>query len=63
MGYRVKELRQMKQMSQQTLSEVSGVSRAIISALENDSAAVTTTSTLLKLATALGCTVPELFCI
>lgn len=43
------------------LSEKSGVSRAIISKLENEEKVVTTTETLRKLAKALDCTVGEIF--
>lgn len=61
MSYRVRELRKQKNLSQQALSEASGVSRAIISALESGKEVITTTGTLRKLARALGCSVPDLF--
>lgn len=48
-------------MSQVELSEVSGISRATISAMENGVARNTTSKTLVALATALATTVDELF--
>lgn len=62
MGYKIKEMREKKEMSQEKLSEVSGVSRSIISGLESGRVTVTTTTTLLKIAKALGVTVDEIFC-
>lgn len=61
MGYKVRELREEKNMTQEELAEKSGVSRTIISGLENGTARATTTKTLLKLAKALGVTVDCLF--
>ena len=61
MGYRIKEVRESKKMSQIELAEKSGVSRGIIVGLENDPETVTTTKTLEKIATALCTTVGEIF--
>ena len=61
MGYRIKEVREAKRMSQSELAEKSGVSRGIIWALETDPNAITTTKTLVKIAQALGTTVGDIF--
>lgn len=61
MGYRIKEVREEKNMTQEELSEKSGVSRGTISALENGSTRTTTTKTLLKLARALGVSLDRIF--
>lgn len=61
MGYKIKELREARKMSQEELSEKSGVSRGTISALENGSARNTTSKTLLKLAQALNTSVDQIF--
>ena len=58
---KLKEMREARGMSQEELSEKSGVSRTIISKLENDSNVVTTTKTLLALATTLDCQVTDIF--
>lgn len=63
MGYKIKEVREARQMTQEELSERSGVSRGTISALENGTARATTTKTLVKIAQALGVTVDRIFCI
>lgn len=62
MGYKIKEVREKKGMTQEALSEASGVSRTTIWALENGNERTTTTKTLLKIAQALGTTVDEIFC-
>ncbi len=62
MGYKIKEVREAHQMTQEELSEKSGVSRGTISALENGTARATTTKTLVKIAQALGVTVDRIFC-
>ena len=59
MGYRVKEVRLAKKISQDELSKVSGVSRQTISDLESGEVVNTTTATLTKLADALGCNARE----
>ena len=60
MGYRIKEIRERKNLTQEELSKESGVSRATISALENGSSRATTTKTLMNIARALGVPVEEL---
>lgn len=61
MAYKIAEKRKEIGMTQIDLAEKSGVSRAIISGLESGKIQVTTTATLLKIATALGCSVSEIF--
>lgn len=61
MEYKVKQFREKKKMTQEELSEKSGVSRAIISRLESGEEVVTTTETLIKIATALNCKVGDIF--
>lgn len=61
MGYRIKELREEKGLTQEALAAKSGVSRATIWALETGNERTTTTKTLLKLAAALDTTVDALF--
>lgn len=61
MGYRIKEVRILRRMTQEELSKKSGVSRAIISGLESGSRKETTTKTLLAIAKALETTVDDLF--
>lgn len=61
MHYRVKEIREKNQMSQEELAKKSDVSRQIIANLESGRDANTTASTLSKLARALHCKVSDLF--
>ena len=61
MGYRIKEVREEKNMTQEELSKRSGVCRAIISGLENGTTRATTTKTLAKIAKALDTTVDQIF--
>lgn len=61
MEYRVKELRLKKGMTQEKLSEKSGVSRTTINALENGVEVITKTETLQKIAEALEVKVSQLF--
>lgn len=61
MGYRIKAVREAKNMTQVELAKKSGVSRGTIIALERGTEYVTTTKTLISIASALGCTVDELF--
>ena len=61
MGYKIKEIREELNMSQEELSKKSKVSRTIISGLESGKIVITTTGTLLKLANALGKKVNEIF--
>ncbi len=61
MSFTIKEKREKLGMSQEELSNKSGVSRTTISALENNTTRTTTTKTLLALAAALGTTVDQIF--
>lgn len=61
MGYKIKEARREKKMSQEELAARSGVSRATISALENGTERYAMTSTLLKIAAALDTTIDKIF--
>lgn len=61
MGYRVKEVREQKMMTQEELSVRSGVSRTTIIAIESGEAKNVMASTLLKLAEAMGVTVQDIF--
>lgn len=61
MKNKVKEIREELNMSQEELSEKSGVSRTTISGLENGIIDVITNITLEKIASALGKKVPEVF--
>lgn len=60
MGYKIKELREKKNMTQEELAEKSGVSRTIISSLENGSPN-TTSKTLVRIARALEVSIDKLF--
>lgn len=61
MGYRLKEMREQKGITQEELEKNSGVSRQTISAIENNDNYQAKTGTLLALARALGTTVDKLF--
>ena len=61
MGYKIKEVRESKHLTQTELAKKAGVSRGIIWALETDPNAVTTTKTLAKIASALGTTIDAIF--
>jgi transcriptional regulator with XRE-family HTH domain len=61
MQFRIKELRKDRRMSQEELSEKSGVSRTIVSFLENGSETDTKVGTLLKIADALDVPLAALF--
>ena len=61
MGYKIRQIRENKGMSQTELAEKSGVSRATIWKLETDDTAITMTSTLQKIANALGVSLDEIF--
>ena len=61
MGYKLKEIREEKGITQEELERMSGVSRQTISAIENNDQYQTKTGTLLALARALGTTVDKLF--
>ena len=58
MGYRIKEVREAKKMTQEELAEKSGVSRGTISALENGAVR---TKTLVNIARALEVSVDQIF--
>ena len=60
-GYRIKEYREKKNLSQKELARISGVSRTIIVGLESGTYTTTTTDTLLKIAKALGVKVQYIF--
>jgi len=61
LGYKIRELREARKMSQEKLAETSGVSRATISGLETGANEITTTETLRKIAMALGVSVKDIF--
>mgnify|MGYP003317880073 FL=1 len=59
--FKIKEFRRELGMSQEELSQKSGVSRTIISGLENGTISVTSTKTLVAIADALGKDVHDIF--
>ncbi len=61
MGYKVKEFREEKRMTQEELAQKSGVSRPTIVAIENNKIKDVKLSTLMKLADALDTTVDAIF--
>lgn len=61
MGYKLKEIREQKGLTQEQLEKVSGVSRQTISAIENNDEYQAKTGTLLALARAMETTVDKLF--
>lgn len=61
MGYKIKEHREALKLTQEDLAKKAGVSRTIVSGLENETIKTTTTGTLLKLAQALNCKVADIF--
>ena len=61
MGYKIREIRKAKNMTQDELAKKSGVSRVTISMLENQIDRATSTKTLLKIADALNTTVDQIF--
>lgn len=61
MGYRIREFREAKNMTQEELARRSGVSRGTISAMENGADKQTTTKTLVKIARALDTSVDNIF--
>ncbi len=61
MGYKIKEIRESKHMTQDELAQKSGISRVTISAMENGVERNTTSRTLVKLAEALGVTIDQIF--
>jgi transcriptional regulator with XRE-family HTH domain len=61
MGYRIKEEREKKRMTQQELAEKANISRTTVAMLEANLSTNTTTKTLAKIASALDTTVENLF--
>ena len=61
MGYKIREIREAKGMTQEELAQSSGVSRVTISGLENGTERATSTKTLLKIAKALAVSVDQIF--
>ena len=61
MAYKIKEIREKKNLSQAELSRLSGVSRATIIRIENDNDVIVNTKTLQHLADALNVSVKYLF--
>lgn len=61
MGYNIAALREKKNMTQEELSEKSGVSRSIVSGLESGRTKQTTVKTLERLADALGVDISSFF--
>lgn len=61
MGNKLKEAREAAHLTQEQLSEKSGISRTTISAIENNTERATTSKTLLALAKALNTTVKQIF--
>lgn len=61
MGYQIKKIRESLNMTQEELSQKSGVSRGTIIALESGADKNTTSKTLLRIASALGTSVDNLF--
>ena len=61
MGYKIKEIREKRSMTQEELAEKSGVSRVTISILENGTERNTTSKTWVKIARALEVTVDQIF--
>lgn len=61
MGFKIKECREKKGITQEELAEMAGISRSIISGLETGKIKVTTTTTLIKIAKALNQNVSDIF--
>lgn len=61
MGYRLKEIREEKGITQEELEKLSGVSRQTISAIENNDEYQAKVGTLMALARAMNITVDNLF--
>lgn len=60
MGYRVREVRKMKRVSQEELAERSGVSRQLISMIEKNKVNASIEK-MADLARALNCTLDDIF--
>lgn len=61
MGFKLREVREAKRMSQEELEKASGISRQTISSIENGKSVSVMSGTLVALARALGTTVDEIF--
>lgn len=61
MGYKIKEMREKRGISQEELSKLSNVSRVTISQLENNESKNTSTKTLLQIAKALNVPLDAIF--
>lgn len=61
MGYKIRELRKKRGMTQVQLGKVAKVSRTIISGLESGKLTITSTKTLENIAKALDCKVGDIF--
>ena len=61
MGYKLKEAREERRMTQEELAAKSGISRQTIVSIETDPTYNTTFGTLTKLADALGTTIDKIF--
>ena len=61
MGFKLREVREAKGMSQEELEKASGISRQTISSIENGKSTSVMSSTLIALARALETTVDEIF--
>lgn len=60
MGYKIKEIRQQKKITQEELAEAAGVTRVTICNLENGTQKDVKVGNLRKIANALGVEVAEL---
>lgn len=61
MGFKLKEVREAKRMTQEELETKSGVSRQTISAIENNRCGDVKAGTLVAIAKALGTTIDAIF--
>lgn len=61
MGFKIKEVRNQANMTQEELAQRSGVARTIIAGLESGAIKNTSTKTLVKLARALQKPVADIF--
>ena len=61
METKIKEYREKEDMTQEELSEKSGISRTTISNLENGKLESTTNTIMLKIAEALNCKIQDIF--
>lgn len=61
MKTKIKQYRELRDLSQEELAQMAGLSRTTISGLENGTIKVTTNTTMDKVAGALGVSTIELF--